>query len=213
MQTYWWQNLFKMLIILSIPPVLLLGNVYFLLSTAFISYEYKLSDFPSSYRYPPSKRLALAKTIVGYLRDELKKSDIRGLKQREISHLDDVKRLFGKVFMVQRIAAALVLLSCVILATGQSTRRQLLPAFSAGGLLTFVLLILVATVALINFSWLFTIFHRSFFVGNSWLFPPDSSLIQLFPLKLWQDALKYLILATITEGAILAAGRFIRVES
>jgi uncharacterized membrane protein len=34
----------------------------------------------------------------------------------------------------------------------------------------------------------FADFHHLFFQGNSWLFPDSDTLIRLYPLQFWQDA-------------------------
>jgi uncharacterized membrane protein len=47
----------------------------------------------------------------------------------------------------------------------------------------------------------FTDFHGLFFKGQSWLFPDSDTLIRLYPLKFWEDAVLY-------NGVIAALGAF-----
>ena len=41
---------------------------------------------------------------------------------------------------------------------------------------------------LVAFTQVFTLFHRVFFEGNTWIFLFSDTLIRLFPIRFWQDA-------------------------
>jgi len=64
-----------------------------------------------------------------------------------------------------------------------------------GGWLTLLLAVTIGVIATIGASgngdlfWsFFADFHHLFFQGNSWLFPDSDTLIRLYPLQFWQDA-------------------------
>lgn len=135
------------------------------------------------------------------------------LSPREISHLADVKMLFSRVFLIQKTATGLVLLLFLILAAGKKSRRRLPRIASYGGLLTIFLLILIGGLAVFDFYWFFTQFHRLFFAGNSWMFSANATLIKLFPEKFWSDATMTLVLLTIAEALALASCRFIKIKN
>ena len=50
-----------------------------------------------------------------------------------------------------------------------------------------VLAAALAFFASVSFWQFFTLFHRLFFQGDSWLFEYSDTLIRLFPLRFWQD--------------------------
>ncbi len=58
----------------------------------------------------------------------------------------------------------------------------------------------------LDFSALFTGFHRIFFTGDTWLFYTSDSLIRLFPERFWSDAFLYIGIFTIAGGLIAIFG-------
>lgn len=52
------------------------------------------------------------------------------------------------------------------------------------------------------FSW----FHSLFFEGDTWLFAYSDTLIRLFPIRFWQDAVIALAVIALGGGAGLAFG-------
>jgi integral membrane protein (TIGR01906 family) len=49
----------------------------------------------------------------------------------------------------------------------------------------------------------FTLFHRIFFQGDTWLFPTTDTLIRLFPVEFWQDIFLSAAAGTALAGLLL----------
>ncbi len=52
----------------------------------------------------------------------------------------------------------------------------------------------------------FTLFHKIFFSGDSWLFYYSDTLIRLFPMRFWEDAFLWAAILALGGGAGLAFG-------
>jgi integral membrane protein (TIGR01906 family) len=75
-----------------------------------------------------------------------------------------------------------------------------------GGFLMSGLLIALAAFASISFWQFFTWFHSLFFSGDTWLFEFSDTLIRLFPLRFWEDAVMYIVGFSIILGLLLGFG-------
>ncbi len=105
--------------------------------------------------------------------------------QEEKAHLEDVAMVIRGTFMLM-ILAALGLL------TGKPYRQSVRQG-------TILLLIIVALIILIPFDSLFTGFHKIVFPQGGWIFAPESTLIQFYPIKLFAtSALAIVIHSLIT---------------
>ena len=67
----------------------------------------------------------------------------------------------------------------------------------------FAVLVGILVGALLSFDAFFTLFHRVFFSGDSWLFAYEDSLIQFYPLQFWMDITGYLGVSILLEGLVL----------
>jgi integral membrane protein (TIGR01906 family) len=82
----------------------------------------------------------------------------------------------------------------------RSSQRCLLPAHLRQGVwLTAALIGLVAVSSLIDFGLFFTRFHQVFFPPGTWTFDPMDTLIQLYPLPFWVDAVYKIAAVTCFE--------------
>jgi integral membrane protein (TIGR01906 family) len=120
--------------------------------------------------------------------------------ERELSHMVDVKVL------VQAMIRAWLLLTAFLTLIGFGFLRfriilDFWKSVRTGAYITiFGLLAILIGVAL-SFYQLFTLFHRLFFEGDTWLFEFSDTLIRLFPLVFWRDAFALMGILTIL-GAI-----------
>ena len=76
------------------------------------------------------------------------------------------------------------------------------------GLAVLIGAIVIAGIA-INpnvFDEFFVLFHSLFFEGNSWLFYFSDTLIRLFPIRFWQDALLWAAVIALGGGLALGLG-------
>ncbi len=77
-------------------------------------------------------------------------------------------------------------------------------ALSRGGIWTLGLVGAILLAVVLSFNALFTLFHRLFFTGDTWLFLYSDSLIRLFPMRFWQDAFIAMGLFTVLGALLLA---------
>jgi len=191
--------------------------LYLFLSPSFIDYEYSKGSWPLPPRYGDPERREVAKAILYYLRSpeeisylgELADEDGPLFNERELIHLVDVKVLARRALLLHRVLGVLIVGAAVILLFSPEGRKALPGTLLQGSLLTFLLFGLVGLFAASGFDTFFVGFHRTFFAGDSWLFSPHDTLIQLFPLPFWFDAAITWVGLTLGEAAILGAGAYL----
>jgi len=186
------------LIIFSLPAVLLLLNVRLLMSDWFIRMEYARPDFPPDlYGMSPEERLELALTGLRSVTQPPGASILREIRfadgrpafnEREIRHMQDVYVLQGAAFRVGLIVALALIGAWAYLWFSPATRPLAWQSLNWGGLLTLGLVLGILLGFLLSFDAAFTLFHRVFFEGDTWLFLPTDTLIRLYPEKFWFDA-------------------------
>jgi integral membrane protein (TIGR01906 family) len=199
---------FSWLITLIIPFVLIGLGIRVLLTPLFPNIEYRMPYFPpDSYGFSTQDRLRWGMSGINYLLNNADISYLGDLKfsdgtplftESELSHMHDVKVVVQN-FLKIWYAVVLVL----ILIGLWAWRGKWLPAYTLGlrqgGWLTLALALTIGVIATIGASgsgdlfWqFFSDFHGLFFTGNSWLFPDSDTLIRLYPLQFWQDAVLYI---------------------
>lgn len=132
-----------------------------------------------------------------------------GLTDGELSHLADVRSVFGLGARV--LAGAILLLTLTMVPGPPGARCARLQAAAGRALVAGACLaaVLVALGAL-AFEPLFAGFHAIFFAAGTWVFPADSLLIVTFPERFWalsaaaSAALTVLILGLTWGAATLA---------
>jgi len=210
------------LLTLFIPLALIGLGVRILLTPLFLNIEYRLPDFPSDeYGFTVQDRLHWGPYGINYLLNnaditylgDLKFADGRALfNERELSHMHDVKLVtqgFLKVWY--SVLLALVLLG--LWAWRGKWMAYFIQGLRRGGWLTLGIAVAVGLIATLGTSgsgdlfWqFFTDFHDLFFKGNTWLFAYSDTLIRLYPLKFWQDAVLYIGLITALGALAVALG-------
>ena len=118
-------------------------------------------------------------------------------------HLVDVKVLMSAAFWTHGVCA---LMCCLAVALSWRPSRALaggLLAVSRGCLGWVGLMVAIGLVAYANFGFFFTEFHHLLFEGDTWLFSPHDTLIQLFPVRFWIDATWLIALLTTSTCAIV----------
>jgi len=68
----------------------------------------------------------------------------------------------------------------------------------------FILLFLVVLLAVLPFDSVFDAVHRALFAEGTWIFPSDSTLIQLYPFSFFQNFFKEIVIKTLVFSAALA---------
>lgn len=190
------------------PIVLLLSWLCILLSPVFIHLEYRRPGFPPDpYGFTTDERIYWADVSRVYLVSgedpayfaQFTLSNGSPLyNERETSHMADVQNLAGKALLLLAVCGPVFLVACAFLF--RKDRDLLRHALAGGVRVTFLLTVAVIVTILLAWDWIFVTFHHIFFTGETWLFPMDNTLIRLFPVEFWQDAV-----VTAVSGILLTS--------
>jgi integral membrane protein (TIGR01906 family) len=206
------------------PLVLLAANLRLVTGHWFVRWEYRRAGFPPDpFGLSTAERIRLAEVCQDYLASNADISLLADLEladgqpafnQRELRHMADVQAVYQGL-TIAGIIAALLWAGAVgaVVATGRL--EHLIPAaLSSGSLFTLGLLAAVGAFMLISWGQFFTTFHRLFFEGSTWLFPPSDTLIRLFPIRFWIDIAATFVGLLVIEAVLAeAAGWFWRQKS
>ena len=208
------------LVTILIPLALVGLGLRVLLSPQFLKIEYNMPYFPpDEYGFTKEDRLNWAPYALDYLVNNEGISYLADLKfddgtalynERELSHMDDVKRVTQGALRVWYVSLAILALLGAWAWFGGWWQAYRLGLMRGGwlmvGLAVAIGLIVVIGIAINpNVFWNFFVgFHRLFFEGDTWLFLYSDTLIRLFPIRFWQDA--FLLAAVIALGGGIALG-------
>ena len=212
----------SLLVSLLIPLALIGLGLRLLLTTTFLQIEYNMPYFPpDQYGFTKEDRLKWAPYALEYLVNDADISFLGDLKfengtplynERELSHMDDVKRVTKAALNVWHVTLVLLLALGIWSWLGgwdQAYRQGAM----RGGWLIVGLAVVVGLIVLIgiaispNVFWnFFAGFHSLFFEGDSWMFLYSDTLIRLFPIRFWQDAFLLAVIAALGGGAALGLG-------
>ena len=210
------------LVTLLIPIALVGLGIRVLLTPLFLQVEYNMPYFPpDDYGFTKADRLKWAPYALDYLVNNAGISYLGNLKfedgkplynERELSHMDDVKRVTQGALRVWYGTLALLLVLGVWAWFGGWWQAYRLGLMRGGwlmvGLAVTVGLIVVVGIAINpDVFWnFFAGFHHLFFQGNSWLFFYSDTLIRLFPIRFWEDAFLWGAVIALAGGIGLALG-------
>lgn len=209
---------------LLIPFALIMLGARLLMTPIFPEIEYRMPGFPDDpYGFTLEDRLKWSKLSIEYLVNDAELSFLAELKfddgtpiynERELSHMLDVKLVVQRLLNLWFInLALLVVVKLWAWRAGQKVpeaKRSGMEAFRAGlsqgGFLTVGLLVALGAFAAVSFWQFFAWFHSLFFEGDSWIFRFEDTLIRLFPIRFWQDAVIYIVGFAILGGLALGFG-------
>jgi len=200
------------LAILIAPAVLILLSVRLAFTEFFVRWEYAKKDFPED-KWGLRKEVRLKIAILGLkavLSDEgMKEFKASGFfGEREIRHMEDVKRLLSVLFPTLYVLGILWLF--ITLSLG--SKRQIGQVLIISGTLTETLVLIVLLISLINYDWLFTTFHNYVFDPYSWRFRDDDMLLRVYPMKFWFDATIFVGILTFILSSLLQGIGFLLVK-
>ena len=195
-----------------VPVVLLFLGIRLLASEFFLELEYNRASFPAdTYGFTTKERLEYATYCIDYLTSE---ADIDLLSElrfedgepvfngRELSHMEDVKKVFQPAVNLG-FGLTLVFFGFLLMAQRRSWRVMMIAGIRRGGWLAFGLVVILGLLATAGFMQFFTQFHAIFFEGDTWIFPYSDTLIRLFPMQFWQDAILFLLVFVGGLGLLL----------
>jgi len=205
-------KLLRLAITPLMPVFLILSSVRLMLTQAFIRLEYSMPGFPEdSYGFTLEDRLTWAPRSLEYLLNDAGIDFLKDLRfengeavfnERELRHMDDVKRLVRLALSVWMGAGVLLVAGCAFLLRAGGS-ADLLRALRGGAIATLVVIGALALVLVASFSFVFVGFHRIFFEGDSWLFYYSDTLIRLFPQRFWQDVFTFLAAGTLAQALLI----------
>lgn len=206
-----------------LTPLMLVGfALRILLTPLYYSVEYNMPYFPvDTYGFTKEDRLQWAKPSVEYLVNSADISYLGDLQfedgtpiynERELSHMHDVKGVVQGALRAWYAATIILLILAAFAVRGKWT-GEYLNGLRRGG---WWMMGLAVTLGLIsgagilidpNIFWsFFEWFHSLFFEGDTWLFFYSDTLIRLFPIRFWQDAVITLAVIALGGGLGLAFG-------
>lgn len=133
--------------------------------------------------------------------------------EREKLHLADCRNLFQAAIKVRGIAALLCIGLAVFIYVHNGKEKT--PAILARGWLRslgfiIVLSAVIAVFCMIDFTYVFTVFHHIFFDNDLWILYPDKdNLINIMQEDVFSDAAMWIAGIWLSACAILAAAAFV----
>ncbi|NWF63564.1 MAG: TIGR01906 family membrane protein [Chloroflexi bacterium] len=206
-----------------LTPLALIGlALRILLTPLYYTVEYNMPYFPADeYGFTKEDRLTWAKPSVAYLVNSADISYLADLQfengapiynARELSHMEDVKGIVQGSLMVW-YGINVTLLGLAVFAIRTNWLPAYLDGLRRGGWWMIGLAVALGVIAgagiLLdpNIFWnFFAGFHAIFFEGDSWLFSYSDTLIRLFPIRFWQDAVISMAVIALSGGLTLALG-------
>lgn len=209
----WFVTIVQLLLSLSVPVILIVSPLYLFFTPSMVRYEYNRKGFPSSSRFDRQERLRLSDTIVRFVRGErdvealhcLRTDEGEGaLRESEVKHLVDVKKVLDGLFLAHGIALTVVPVAGLML-LWQAGAVHVVKGIQRGVWITVGIMALALVSSFVDFDRFFTRFHRIFFEPGTWVFYAQDTLIQLYPLPFWVDVVWKLSLFILMEAGILYA--------
>jgi integral membrane protein (TIGR01906 family) len=202
------------LVALAVPAILVLNGFRVLATDTFVEWELGRDGFPRDpYGLDTAQRTALAK--LGLRSIEPGSEGIALLDratlpdgspafgERELTHMRDVRSLFGVALRAQLVAAlAIAVLALALLRT--RLRAGVLAGLLAGSLATLGIAVLAVPLILLGFDGFFVRFHEIFFSGDSWQFANSDTLIRIYPEQFWVDVSRITAGVAVAQAILLA---------
>lgn len=195
----------KIFVALSLPFILLMVFINLLMSTTFLQIEYRTPWFPDDqYGFTNEDRLNYGATVIQYITSDDDRFLLDHLEdnngnqiflKREVDHLVDVKNV---LIQMNQIHLFILTIAAFFISISLFKRTdEWKTSIRTGAFFALFLLLAIGLFALTSFWSFFEKFHAIFFDGDSWLFNYSDAILRLFPLRLWQDAVLYLVTAII----------------
>lgn len=187
-------KLLKITFIISIY-IFILFTIFQYSSLNINYFEMKFEENNTSELTQKSKEelMKISEEIIKYLkgnRDNLviKNENDEGLvfEDRELKHMEDVRILFDKGFLIKNILFLTALVSALILKI--KYKNKLLELLFKGGIIFTGILLILGLIIIFNFNRAFVIFHEILFDNDLWILNPNEDvLIQMLPSNFFSD--------------------------
>ncbi len=193
----------KILLVALFPLFLTLLCVRVAFTEKYIEFIYSKTNLPPD-PMPYQLRMDIAKlglrSVLSHKgMEEFKNSGL--FNQREIKHMEDVKRLLKFFFSFLYVGLPIYLIGLFSL----RDLKQIGKTLFFGSLLLELFALFVIFASLINYEWIFVAFHDLFFDPYSWRFFDEDMLIRVYPMDFWYKATLYTTLMTLFVNLFLQA--------
>lgn len=165
----------------------------------FIDWEYSKEFFPKDrYGLDDSYRKYLAKLgLRAVLSDEgleeFRRARLpdgrKAFREKEIRHMEDVKRFLEVFFPAVYVASILSFLALLYLRDVRAIGKTLV----ASSLFSLLLTLCVALFSVTNYDLAFELFHNYVFDPYSWRFRYTDTLLRIYPMKFWFDGTLFVL--------------------
>jgi integral membrane protein (TIGR01906 family) len=210
----------RWLIVIAIPLLLTVATLRLVISwdqPSYPEFEYKRIQ-PDRFGFSDEQRQEFAEATLAYLRRSepageviylleemrLPNSDQPFYNTDEIGHMLDVKRVSDVAKIAMWFSVAVVAAGLIYLLSRTETRQEGYKAIMYGGILTAVILVVMAVLILLSWNLVFTQFHELLFPPGTWTFSFSDSLIRLFPEQFWFDFGLIWVVGILVQGLFLA---------
>jgi integral membrane protein (TIGR01906 family) len=188
------------LLVVILSPVVFIGiPIRIAFNEWFIDWEYSKVDFPKDrYGMDDEYRKKLAKLGLRAVlseegMEEFKRAKLpdgrRAFTDREIRHMEDVKRLLDMFFPILYLSTVLCILALVYL----RDRRYVGWTLILSSLFSLLLFVAIGVFSITNYELAFELFHNYVFDPYSWRFRYTDTLLRIYPMKFWYDATLFVI--------------------
>jgi len=194
--------------------VVLVVNAFRVVATeAYVRYEYSRGDLPLDTGLSTTERRSLALVGLASIRpgtdgisllEEATLPDGTGaFSERELTHMADVRRLYGRALALQ-LALAIGLVAAAI-GLSRTRARALMPrGLFMGTVATLVAVAAIIPVMLLGFDRFFEDFHGLFFEGDTWRFARGDTLLRIYPERFWEHTSRAIAVLVVAQALVVA---------
>lgn len=210
------------LLVISVLMVLLIPIILYLYNFNIITFneDFYKQEFTKYNVYASLNEHDIEKInndVLNYLENEKESKLINNnfFSDREQTHLLDVKNLIQKTLVTYYSSVTLFILSFIALIIlldfkFKNIAKRFLLILLFGSTLTLIITFMFFLLSNINFDFLFSFFHKTFFPVGTFTFNPEfENIVVLYPEKLFFDILIKIITKTILSSVILTFLSFI----
>jgi len=204
-------TIFMILLSISLPIILLLTSVEIAtFDIDFFEEKYVEYNIMKVTGIEKDNLMEVTEELLSYLKGTRKDliifTEVNGkteqvFEEREILHMEDVKELFQKGYLLRRILLFLSGISIIFIVIYQ--KKNLGKTLIISAIYPIILLIILATLMYVDFYKYFTYFHEIFFTNDLWLLNPKTDiLIQMLPLEFF-NSIAYKIVLLFIMGLLI----------
>ncbi len=200
------------ILFITLPIIILLFSFsYSVFDTNYFDNKFKENNTEQVTGIEHKNLLRISEEILKYLKDQRKDliiyEEVNGQKEqvfedRELQHMNDVKKLFDYGFKIRNLGFVVVIVIIIYLIL--KDKLALLRTVKASSITGLVLIGILGVIMTFGFDKAFTIFHKILFTNDLWLLNPKTDImIQMLPLNFFIDLGFKIIMIFITISLIL----------